>query len=169
MPPKGRRKESIRIGIDVGGTFTDVLLIDSTGKRWHVKVRSTPEDSSKGVLNGLMKILNLAKIKPNAVRYLLHGTTVATNAVLQRKGAKISLIVTKGFEDILEIGRQQRQTLYDLFVERIPPLVPRDRIFGVEERIQADGAIHTPLAEKGLKKTLKSAVRDVEGVAHHRQ
>jgi len=165
MTPQGRRKESIRIGIDVGGTFTDVLLVDSTGKRWHVKVRSTPEDSSKGVLNGLMKILNLAKIKPNAVRYLLHGTTVATNAVLQRKGAKISLVVTKGFEDILEIGRQQRPTLYDLFVERIPPLVPRDRIFGIEERIQADGTVHTPLAEKELKKTLKSAVLNVEGVA----
>ncbi len=165
MPPQDQSKESVRIGIDVGGTFTDVLLIDSTGKRWHVKVRSTPEDSSKGVLNGLRKILNLAKIKPDAVRYLLHGTTVATNAVLQRKGAKISLIVTKGFEDILEIGRQQRPTLYDLFVERIPPLVPRNRVFGVEERIQANGAVHTPLAEKELKKTLKSAVQNVDGVA----
>jgi N-methylhydantoinase A len=165
MATDGQSKESIRIGIDVGGTFTDVLLIDSTGKRWHVKIRSTPEDSSKGVLDGLMKILDLAKIKPKAVQYLLHGTTVATNAVLQRKGAKISLIVTKGFEDILEIGRQQRPTLYDLFVERIPPLVPRDRIFGIEERIQADGAVHTTLSEKETKRTLKTAIQDAEVVA----
>lgn len=164
MTPQDPGEESVRIGIDVGGTFTDVLLIDSTGKRWHVKVRSTPEDSSKGVLTGLLKVLDLAKVESRAVQYLLHGTTVATNAVLQRKGAKISLIVTKGFEDILEIGRQQRPTLYDLFVERIPPLVPRNRIFGVEERIQVDGSVHLPLNEKEIMKVVKKAVRSVDAV-----
>ncbi|MFX1539978.1 MAG: hydantoinase/oxoprolinase family protein [Promethearchaeota archaeon] len=158
-------KEPIRIGIDIGGTFTDVLLLDSTGKRWHVKVRSTPHDSSQGVINGLHKVLDLAHIQPEKVRYLLHGTTVATNTVLQRKGAKIGLITTKGFEDILHIGRQQRTSLYDLFVKPVAPLIPRKHIVGVEERILADGTVHLPLTEKQAKKATQRLSQNVEAIA----
>lgn len=158
-------KEPIRIGIDVGGTFTDVLLLDSTGKRWHVKVRSTPYDSSQGVINGLHKVLELAQIQPEKVRYLLHGTTVATNTVLQRKGAKIGLITTKGFEDILYIGRQQRASLYDLFVKPVPPLIPRKYIVGVEERILADGTVHFPLSKEQADKAAQRVSQNIEAVA----
>jgi N-methylhydantoinase A len=155
----------VRVGIDVGGTFTDVLLVDQIGRRWHVKVRSTPDDPSRGVLEGLREALNKASVRPDQVAYVLHGTTVATNAVLQRRGATISLVVTGGFEDVLEIGRQQRPSLYDLFVDRIPPLVPRERRYGVNERIAADGSILVPLAEKEAYEVAREAGHGVQGVA----
>ncbi len=157
--------EPIRIGIDTGGTFTDVILVDSSGKHWHVKVRSTPNDSSIGVLDGLQKVLALTKIPPKKVRYILHGTTVATNTVLQRTGAKIRLITTKGFEDLLEIGRQQRPSLYDIFVERIPPLVSRDNIVGVSERILENGTVHQPLSKKEVSEVVNKAVSDIDAMA----
>lgn len=165
MTPRSQNTEPIRIGIDVGGTFTDVLLVDSTGKRWHVKVRSTPADSSKGVILGLQQVLNLANIAPERVRHLLHGTTVATNTVLQRKGAKTSLIVTKGFEDLLEIGRQQRPSLYDLEVERVTPLVSREHIIGVDERILPNGHILHLLSNQKAKAAAQRAVHNAEAVA----
>ncbi|MFX1319662.1 MAG: hydantoinase/oxoprolinase family protein [Promethearchaeota archaeon] len=158
-------EEPIRIGIDIGGTFTDVLLLDSSGKRWHIKVRSTPVDPSVAVLEGLTKVLSQAKIAHGKVRFLLHGTTVATNAVLQRKGVTTSLITTKGFEDILEIGRQQRSDLYDLFAERISPLVKRNNIVGVEERILADGTIHQTLTSEEIVRAVERASKNVDAVA----
>ncbi len=157
--------EPIRVGIDIGGTFTDVILIDSTGRQWHVKVRSTPDNSSIGVLEGLQKVLELANIPPNEVQYILLGTTVATNTVLQRKGAKVCLITTKGFEDLLEIGRQQRPNLYDIFVEHIPPLVTRDHIIGVPERILEDGTVHQPLTRKEVNDVVEKAIVDIDAVA----
>lgn len=160
-----QKTEPVRISIDVGGTFTDVLLIDADGKRWHTKVRSTPDDSSQGVLDGLSKILNQAKVAAEEIKFLLHGTTVATNAILQRKGAKISLISTKGFEDLLEIGRQQRPQLYDLFFEKNEPLVPRDRIFSVKERILNDGTVSAPLTNYEAKRIAKNASKNAEAVA----
>jgi N-methylhydantoinase A len=158
-------KQPVRIGIDVGGTFTDVLLLDSTGKRWHVKVRSTPHDSSQGVINGLHRVLELSGVQPEEVRYLLHGTTVATNTVLQRKGAMVGLLVTKGFEDLLYIGRQQRTSLYDIFVEPIPPLIPRKNIVGVEERILSDGTEQLPLTKEEAKNVIKRVCENVEAIA----
>ncbi|MFW9831334.1 MAG: hydantoinase/oxoprolinase family protein [Candidatus Thorarchaeota archaeon] len=157
--------EPIRIGIDVGGTFTDVLLIDSLGKRWHVKVKSTPKDSSIGVVTGLKKVLELAKIAPAEIDFLLHGSTVATNAVLQRKGARTCLIVTKGFEDLLLIGRQQRSKLYDFTVERTTPLVPRERIFGIKERTHANGHIQLTLSDLQVKKAVNKISHDIESIA----
>ncbi len=158
-------EEPIRIGIDIGGTFTDFLLLDSSGKRWHVKVRSTPTDPSIAVLEGLTKVLSQAKITHGKVQFLLHGTTVATNAVLQRKGGRTSLITTKGFEDILEIGRQQRSDLYDLFTERTPPLVKRNNIVSVEERILADGTIHHALTSEEVRRAVERATKNVDAVA----
>ncbi len=157
--------QPIRVGIDVGGTFTDVLLVDTTGKRWHVKVRSTPNDPSQGVITGLQKVLGEASVKPSEVNFLLHGTTVATNTVLQHKGAKVSLLLTKGFEDLLEIGRQQRPSLYDLMVDRNPPLVPRSRCYGVPERITSDGTILNPLNDQTVTKIISKAVKSAESIA----
>ncbi|MFX1575617.1 MAG: hydantoinase/oxoprolinase family protein [Promethearchaeota archaeon] len=165
MHEHGLDKEPVRIGIDVGGTFTDVLLIDSKGTRWHVKVRSTPKDSSIGVLEGIQKALEQSKIPAEKIQYLLHGTTVATNTVLQRKGSTISLITTKGFEDLLKIGRQQRSTLYDLYVDRVHPLVSRDKIIGVDERICFDGEVLNPLTEKEVKIAVKKAALNSDAVA----
>ncbi len=163
MSKQGSRP--VRIGIDVGGTFTDVLLVDHQGQRWHVKVPSTPSDSSQGVLRGLQEVLDLAETAPNQISYILHGTTVATNAVLQRQGARISLITTKGFENLLEIGRQQRPSLYDISVDRIPPLVPRERCIGVIERITSDGRLHTKLTKKEAAKVARISGENVEAVA----
>lgn len=165
MPQRTPDSEPVRIGIDVGGTFTDVLLLDSTGNQWHVKVRSTPKDSSIGVLEGLQKALELAQVSSEKVDYLLHGTTVATNTVLQRKGSSISLITTKGFEDLLEIGRQQRPNLYDLMVEREPPLVSRANVIGVDERILADGTVLNPLNSDEAEKAVKQALQNADAVA----
>jgi len=165
MSAQRRISEPIRVAIDTGGTFTDVILVDSAGKQWHVKVRSTPKDSSIGVLEGLEKALTLANINPEKVQYILHGTTVATNTVLQRKGAVISLLTTKGFEDLLEIGRQQRSNLYDLSVERVTSLVPRGKIVGVEERILANGIEHQTLSKKELVRVIRKAVRNIDAVA----
>ncbi len=155
----------VRVGVDVGGTFTDVVLFDQRGQRWHVKVPSTPSDPSQGFLKGLREVLDLAGITPSQVNYILHGTTVATNAVLQRRGAKISLMTTKGFEDLLEIGRQQRPSLYDIFVDRVPPLVTKEHCFGVIERVTANGNIHTELKEKEAHSVAQVAGEDVEAVA----
>jgi N-methylhydantoinase A len=159
------KQQPVCIGVDVGGTFTDVLLIDSFGRRWHVKVSSTPDDLSNGVLKGLQKALSQAHLKPSQVDYILHGTTAATNAVLQRKGAEVSLITTEGFEDILEIGRQQRPSLYDLNVSRCIPLVPRERCFGVKERVIADGRILIKLESKDAVKVVQKAGNGGKAVA----
>ncbi|MFX1475664.1 MAG: hydantoinase/oxoprolinase family protein [Promethearchaeota archaeon] len=155
----------VRIGVDVGGTFTDVVLIDQQGQRWHAKVPSTPSDPSQGFLKGLYEVLDAAGAPPNQIKDILHGTTVATNAVLQRRGAKISLITTKGFEDLLEIGRQQRPLLYDIFVDRVPVLVPKERCFGAIERVTANGNIHTELKEKEALRVAQVAGEGAEAVA----
>ena len=108
------------VGVDVGGTFTDFYLVDHFGVRVH-KTPTTPEDPSLGVLRGLRDLGD------PEVALVVHGSTVATNAVLEGKGAKTALVTTEGFEDVLEIGRQDREKLYDIWVQRPSPLVPRER------------------------------------------
>jgi N-methylhydantoinase A len=133
-----------RIGIDVGGTFTDLVRLDG-GELSTAKVPSTPRDQSDGV----MKVLEADDVDERAVVSLAHGTTVATNALLERKGARTALITTAGFRDIIEIGRQNRPALYDLTEGPPPPLVGRDLRFGVVERMGPDGLVQ-PLDEDGL-------------------
>jgi N-methylhydantoinase A/oxoprolinase/acetone carboxylase beta subunit len=127
-----------RFGIDTGGTFTDFVRFDPEGMAVY-KVRSTPEDPARAVLQGL------AELGGAAAAEIVHGSTVATNAVLERKGARIALVATAGFEDVLPIGRQTRRELYNLFVEGRRPLVPSELTFGVRERVTADGTVLTPL------------------------
>ncbi|MDO8057030.1 MAG: hydantoinase/oxoprolinase family protein, partial [Candidatus Hermodarchaeota archaeon] len=158
-------REPVRIGIDIGGTFTDVILIDDSSARWYAKVRSTPEDASKAVILGVQRVLAEAQVPPTDIEYLLHGTTVATNTVLQRQGATVSLLITKGFEDLLEIGRQQRRALYDVFVEGAPPLIQRANVIGVRERILANGEILQALTAREVQRATKKAIRRVEAVA----
>jgi len=132
------------VGIDTGGTFTDFILFDGHSIRTH-KTLSTPEDPSKAVLAGLRELGALGA-------QIVHGSTVATNAFLERKGAPVALVTTKGFEDLLEIGRQARGSLYDLFWERPEPLVPRSRRYGIRERIDAEGRVVTPLDRAALRR-----------------
>jgi N-methylhydantoinase A len=138
----------MRVAIDVGGTFTDVLLHDpGSGSLWSAKVSSDPTNPAGPFWNGLERILNNAKVGISQVEHLVHGTTVVTNALFEGKTAKTGLLVTRGFGDILEIGRQQRPNLYDLMADQPPPLVPRSRVAEVIERLGADGQILTPLDE----------------------
>ena len=137
------------LGIDTGGTFTDFILLqkDQTIKKW--KVLSTPKDPSIAIIEGLKEFANEIDIDDLSI---VHGTTVGTNAFLERKGAYTCLITTKGFEDVLFIGRQARDKLYDLFVERPPNIIERDDVFGIDERIDAKGTILKSPDEKELKK-----------------
>jgi N-methylhydantoinase A len=128
----------IRIAIDTGGTFTDCVWVES-GVLKTLKVFSTPDDPSRAIAEALSKIGATGRIAAGAALTLLHGTTVGTNALLQRKGARVALITTTGFEDVIEIGRQARPRLYDFFFDRVAPLVSREMRFGVKERTDAAG------------------------------
>src|SRR6267142_445071 len=132
-------RPEIRIAIDTGGTFTDCVWVEGGALRT-LKVFSTPDDPSRAIAEALRKIGEGRK-DTGAGLTLLHGTTVGTNALLQRKGARIALITTAGFEDVIEIGRQARPRLYDFFFDRIAPLVPRELRFGLKERTDAEGRI----------------------------
>ena len=133
----------VRVGIDVGGTFTDLVVLDARGVRV-VKVPSTPDAPERGLWTAY-DAASLAA-PPDA---LVHGTTVATNALLERKGARVALVVTAGFEDLLALGRQERAALYDLTRHHPPPLVPRDRVVGVRERMGPAGVV-VPLTDDAV-------------------
>ncbi len=135
---------SYRLGIDVGGTFTDLVLFhEESGTLVVEKVPSVPSDPSEGIMDGIDKILATADAAPSAVAYVAHGTTVATNTLLQRHGARTALITTGGFRDLLEIARQRRPSLYDLHVPKPRVLVRRKLRKEVPERVTADGAVST--------------------------
>ena len=157
----------VRIGVDVGGTFTDVAVIDETGGAITVtKVSSTPDDFGRGVIEALGQALDRGSVPPDAVTLLAHATTVVTNAILQEKGARIGLVTTRGFRDLLELRRSARADLYDLFQDGPSILAPRRWRMEVTERIGADGTVITPLAEDeidGLVERLRAA--RVEAVA----
>jgi N-methylhydantoinase A len=152
--------EKFLVAIDVGGTFTDVVGMTSGGKMSLVKVPSTPADPSLGVVTGLTRLLADTKLSASDVARFIHGTTVATNAVVEQKGAVTGLLTTAGFEDVLTIGRQKRSELYNLFIDPETPgfLVPRRRRLGVRERIAADGSVLTPLDEQSVR----DAVRELK-------
>ena len=141
----------IRVGIDTGGTFTDLVAFDPGGGRlaFH-KVASTPDDPARGIIRGAREIVERVGARPDQVELLIHGTTVATNAVLQRAGARVALITTAGFRDVLQIQRQDRPRLYDLRGRRTRPLVPRALRFELRERIRYDGSVQTPVDRKQL-------------------
>src|SRR4028119_770722 len=144
-----------RIGVDVGGTFTDLVAL-SEGAVTTAKVPSTPQDQSAGVMNAI----RTSEVEPEAVFALAHGMTVATNALLERRGARTALVTTEGFRDVLEIARQNRPSLYDLTQDRPPTLVPRELRFTVRERMGPEGEI-SPLDEKSLEKAI-AAVQEAE-------
>ena len=150
---------SRRLAIDVGGTFTDVVWVDDdSASVWFAKVLSTPDDPSRGSLEGAGEILQRTGISSSVVLDVVHATTVATNAVLEGKGAKTGMITTAGFRDALEMGREARYDIYDLGIRMPPPLVPRRRRMEVNERIGFDGEILTPLDEAEVAEALSRLV-----------
>src|SRR3989441_8566950 len=133
-------KNMIRVGIDIGGTVTDLVAEDEKHGLWKIKVLTTPTDPSIGALGSVRRLLKEG-VNPRLVRVVTHATTLASNALLTGNIPKTALVATSGFRDVLEIGRQNRPELYNLQVERLPPLVPRRYRFEVEERITYDGRI----------------------------
>jgi N-methylhydantoinase A/oxoprolinase/acetone carboxylase beta subunit len=146
-------REQLSVAIDVGGTFTDVVGITSDGRMTLLKVSSTPADPSQAITRGLRRLLEKAALQPADVARFIHGTTVATNAVVERKGAVTGLLTTAGFEDVLTVGRQKRSELYNLFIDPETPefLVPRARRVGIAERIAADGQVLVALDEAAVR------------------
>src|SRR5215217_5604685 len=143
----------IRLGVDVGGTFTDLVALDR-GRVVTAKVPSTPEDQSEGVLRAL------ESVDAGDVAAFAHGMTVATNALLERRGARTALVTTHGFRDLIELARQDRPALYDLAERRPEPLVPRKLRFTVRERMGPDGEI-APLDESSVEEAV-AALREAE-------
>jgi N-methylhydantoinase A len=151
-----------RIGIDIGGTFTDVALVDEASGRIEVaKVPTTPADFGQGVIIGIRQALDTNAIAATDVALLAHATTVVTNALLQKKGARAGFIATRGFRDLLELRRSSRADLYDLLQDAPDVLVPRRWRFEITERIDAQGAVVTPLAEDEIP-ALIEAIRAAE-------
>jgi N-methylhydantoinase A len=145
----------IRVAFDIGGTFTDLVLHDSAGgTTLSLKVPTTPRDPSTAVIAGVQQLLRSAGIGGENVDMVLHATTVATNAVLERKGAETGLITTEGFRDVLIIGRQKRYETYDLYIDKPKALVRRRHIAEVAERVGADGGVVSPLDEASIDRAI---------------
>jgi N-methylhydantoinase A len=136
----------IVLGVDIGGTFTDFVLFDGKELKVH-KVISTPHNPAEAVFDGI-RSLDVSQKQ----MFIVHGSTVATNTLLERKGAKVALITTSGYEDVIEIGRQARSSLYDLFITRESPLVPEELRWGVQERVAATGEVLSGVRKGDLKK-----------------
>jgi N-methylhydantoinase A len=143
----------VQIGVDIGGTFTDIVALDPAGRLTFTKVPSTPKDLLDGIGAAVTKVLAMADARPGEVERFIHGTTVATNAVLEQKGAVTAVLTTEGFEDVLELGRMKRSRMYDLAMDAETPtfLAPRRRRVGVRERLDAKGRVLVPLNEADVR------------------
>jgi N-methylhydantoinase A len=157
----------IRLGIDVGGTFTDLVAVDdATGLARHFKLPSVPADPAAAIADGVAALLEQSGASGEAIAFLGHGTTVVTNLIIERRGAATALLTTAGFRDVIEIGRQTRPDLYDYTVERAPPLVPRHRRIEIAERLAADGTVIVPLDEAAVARAAAVLAADgIEAVA----
>jgi len=146
----------MQIGVDIGGTFTDIVALGDDGALTLTKVPTTPKDLLLGVADAVRRVLALAHADPGRVARFIHGTTVATNAVLEQKGAVTGILATEGFEDVLELGRQKRSRMYDLDMDAETPtfLAPRRRRVGIRERLDARGRILTPLDEAQVREAV---------------
>ena len=156
-----------RVGLDIGGTFTDfVLLNDTTGELRLHKVLTTTPDPAEGALRGLVDLCRLAGVGVSDLSTLVHGTTLVTNAIIERTGAPTALLTTRGFRDILEMGKEQRYDIYDLFLQFPPPLVPRRWRVEIDERISRDGEVLTPLDRGQVRAAARRlAAQGVESLA----
>lgn len=158
---------SYMIGVDVGGTFTDFSVFNQeTGELFNYKDSSTPADPSRAIVKGVQDVLEIKKAAAEEVSYLAHGTTVGTNALIEKKGCRLGLITTKGFKDLMEIGTQRRPSLYNLRAQKPYPLVPSGLNCTVTERIRYDGSIETPLDEAETREVVRYLkAQGVEAIA----
>lgn len=153
------------VSVDVGGTFTDIV-VEAAGRRITGKVLTDVAAPEQGVLRGIEQTMSKAGVTPGDLKLFLHGTTLATNALIERKGAKTALLTTEGFRDSIEIGYENRFSQYDLFIEKAAPLVPRPLRFTVAERVLAGGVVDTPLDEDGVLRLADKLIeRGVESLA----
>ena len=155
------------LGTDIGGTFTDLFAVElETGKSLTAKVLTDHANPTRSVTRGIEQMIEASGLRANQVTRLLHGTTLVTNALLTRRGAKAALLVTEGFRDALEIGTEHRFDLYDLNIEKPHPIVPRHLRRPIRERVLADGSVETPLDEAQAETEIRKLVEDgVEAVA----
>jgi N-methylhydantoinase A len=157
-------KRTTRIGVDIGGTFTDFVLHDTErGLTWTGKRLTTPEAPDRAVVEGVVRLLEETHTAANQVHNIVHGTTLITNTVLERTGAQVGLITTEGFRDVLEMGREIRYDVDDLYLQPVPAIVPRRRRLGVRGRIKADGTEHSALDEVAVAKAAETLVEE-EGI-----
>jgi len=134
------------IGLDIGGTFTDVYMLEpDSGRTARFKSLTTTDDPARGAVEAMMAALDEADASPGQIGVVLHATTLVANALIERRGASTALVTTRGFEDLLNIAREKKYDIYDIFLEKPPPLAPRERCFGVGERIAADGSVIEPV------------------------
>ena len=157
----------LSLGIDIGGTFTDLVIHDPRDGRAVIwKESTTPDDPARGALEGTRRVLEKAGAKPEQVGRVVHATTLFTNALIERKGAKTGLLTTAGFRDVLEIGRERKYELYDLFIEMPKPLVPRPWRREAMERLAADGSVEKPLdVDAALAEVAELVEQGVESLA----
>ncbi len=164
-PQSVTSSSTIRLGLDIGGTFTDVAL-EIGERRFTAKTLTTPGAPEQGVLAALHSVTQAAGIAPRQVGLIIHGTTLATNAVIERKGARTALLTTEGFRDVVEIRHENRFEQYDVNIDLPPPLVPRRLRFPVRERVDAQGRVLVPLDEASLERAIDSLVaQQIEAVA----
>ncbi len=153
----------LRIGVDAGGTFTDLCLFDDRSRSLRiVKVPSVPSSPEEAIISGVQRILSEGRHPPEEIEFFVHGTTIATNTIIQYKGAKVALLVTGGFRDTLQIVRQDRPKLYDYFAQRAVPLVPRRHTYEIRERLLFTGEVKVPLDEPSTRKLLRGIKRSGE-------
>ncbi len=156
---------NVRIGVDIGGTFTD-FVVEADGERITFKLLTTSDRPQDAVLAGIDRTISEFGVTPGDITALVHGTTLATNAVIERRGAKVGFVTTRGFRDTLEMGYEYRYDQYDLLIDRTPPLVERRLRFVVPERIAAGGAIMTPLDRDAMRDAARAlAAEAVESIA----
>jgi N-methylhydantoinase A len=148
---------TIKLAADIGGTFTDIVL-EAGSQRWSGKVLTTADAPEQGVIEGIELVLGQSGLKAKDIGVFIHGTTLATNALIERKGAKTAFVTTEGFRDILEQGYEKRFDHYDLKIDRAVPLAPRTLRFTVRERLSADGDVLIPLEERQVEEIAKQIV-----------
>ena len=148
-----------RLGIDIGGTFTDLVLLEQrSGRLMTIKTLTTPDEPAEGVLVGLRQLLARNDVPVDTIEQCIHATTLITNALIERKGARTGLITTKGFRDVLAIGREFRYDLYDVRLEMPTPLVPQPLRKEIDERVGSDGAVRVPLDPLDIRNALQELV-----------
>ncbi|HIF79935.1 MAG TPA: hydantoinase/oxoprolinase family protein, partial [Gammaproteobacteria bacterium] len=163
---KNSQQVSYRLGVDIGGTFTDIVLVGPSGQIMTRKVSSTEDDYARGIVTGIRDILTSVDCQDVTVSEIMHGTTVASNTILQMSGARTGLITTSGFRDVLELRTLRMPRLYDLKWEKPPPLVERYLRVEVDERIDRDGEIQKPLDRADARQAIERLLaEDVEAIA----